>query len=120
MRRRERVRLQRETTALCQPYVNACLPQSVLCKRLLQCESEVYTFVEFPQIPSENNAAERSVRPTVIMRKISGGTRSEQGSKTMTVLASLFGTWQVRGEDALAACRQMLIDSQRTPRPKAA
>ncbi len=119
-RRRERVRLQRETTALAQPYVNACLPQSVLCKRLVQFESEMYTFVEFPQVPSENNAAERSVRPTVIMRKISGGTRSETGSKTMAVLASLFGTWLLRGEDALAACRQMLIDSQRTPKPQAA
>jgi transposase len=119
-RARERVRLQRETTALSEPYVNACLPQSVLCKRLVQFESEMYTFVEFPQVPSENNAAERSVRPTVIMRKISGGTRSATGSKTMAVLASLFGTWQARGEDVLAACRQMLIDSQRTPRPQAA
>ena len=119
-RARERVRLQGETTALASPYVNACLPQSVLCKRLLQFESEMYTFVEFPQVPSENNAAERSVRPTVIMRKISGGTRSAAGSKTMTVLASLFGTWQARGEDALAACRQMLIDSQRTSKPQPA
>ena len=119
-RARERVRLQRETTALCGPYVNACLPQSVLCKRLVQFEAEMYTFVEFPQVPSENNAAERSVRPTVILRKISGGTRSETGSKTMAVLASLFGTWQLRGEDALAACRQMLVDSQRTPQPQAA
>lgn len=119
-RARERVRLQQETTALCAPYVNACLPQSVLCKRLVAFESEMYTFVEFPQVPSENNAAERSVRPTVIMRKISGGTRSETGSKTMAVLASLFGTWLLRGEDALAACRHMLIDSQRAPKPQVA
>ena len=119
-RARERVRLQGETTALARPYVGACLPQSVLCKRLLQFESELYTFVEHPQVPSENNAAERSVRPTVIMRKISGGSRSAEGSRTMTALASLFGTWQARGEDALSACRQMLIDSQRTPRPQAA
>lgn len=118
-RARERVRLQRETAALAEPYEYACLPQSVLCKRLLQFESQLYTFVEFPEVPSENNAAERSVRPTVIMRKISGGTRSEQGSKTMAVLASLFGTWQVQGKDALTACRQMLLDSQRTPRPQA-
>jgi transposase len=119
-RARERVRLQRATTALATPYVNACLPQSVLCKRLVQFESEMYTFVEFPQVPSENNAAERSVRPLVIMRKISGGTRTEAGSKTMAILASLFGTWLARGEDAMVACRQMLIHSQRTPRPQTA
>ena len=32
--------------------------------------------------PSDNNPAERSLRPLVISRKISGGTRSEQGTET--------------------------------------
>ena len=34
--------------------------------------------------PATNNAAERSVRPVVIQRKISGGTRSAQGTTTFT------------------------------------
>ena len=79
----------------------------------MQFEAELFTFVEHPEVPSENNAAERSVRPRVIARKISGGTRSPEGSKTMAVLASLFETWRLRGEDALEACRQMLIASQK-------
>jgi hypothetical protein len=45
----------------------------------------------------DNNAAERALRPVVVMRKISGGTRSPQGSTTRLGLASLFGTWQARG-----------------------
>jgi hypothetical protein len=40
-----------------------------------------------------NNLAERSVRPLVVTRKISGGTRSPKGSETRMGLASLFGTW---------------------------
>ena len=32
-----------------------------------------------PETPSDNNAAERSLRHLVISRKISGGTRSEAG-----------------------------------------
>ena len=52
----------------------------------------MYTFFEFPQFPLENNAVERSMRPTVIMRKISGGSYSKQGFRTMTVLASLLDT----------------------------
>ncbi len=112
-----RLRFQGEMLALATPYVNACLPQSVLCKRLVQFEAELFTFVEHPQVPSENNAAERSVRPRVIARKISGGTRSSAGSKTMVVLASLFETWRLRGENALEACRAMLMASQQ---PKAA
>lgn len=107
-----RLGFQAEVLALATPYVDACLPQSVLCKRLVQFEAELFTFVEYPEVPSENNAAERSVRPRVIARKISGGTRSSAGSKTMAVLASLFETWRLQGKNALEACRQMLIASQ--------
>ena len=31
-----------------------------------------------PQAPLDNNAAERSLRPLVISRKVSGGARSER------------------------------------------
>ena len=31
-----------------------------------------------PEVAPDNNAAERSLRPLVISRKISGGTRSNQ------------------------------------------
>lgn len=108
-----RLNFQAELLDLSVPYVCACLPQSVLCKRLVRFEAELFTFVEYPEVPSENNAAERSVRPRVIARKISGGTRSSEGSKTMSVLASLFETWKLRGENALEACRAMLIASQK-------
>jgi holliday junction DNA helicase RuvB len=33
-------------------------------------------------LPADNNLAERSLRPLVVMRKISGGTRSAQGNRT--------------------------------------
>lgn len=108
-----RLGFQAEALKLAAPYVNACLPQSVLAKRLVQFEAELFTFVEHPWVPSENNAAERSVRPRVIARKISGGTRSSEGSKTMAVLASLFDTWRLRGENCLEACMAMLIASQK-------
>ena len=111
-RRAARLNFQAELLELAVPYVDACLPQSVLCKRLVQFEAELFTFVEYPFVPSENNAAERSVRPRVIARKISGGTRSAAGSKTMAVLSSLFETWRLLGQDCLAECRQMLIASQ--------
>ena len=113
-RRAARLEFQAELLELAVPYGDACLPQSVLCQRLVRFEAELFTFVEHPEVPSENNAAERSVRPRVIARKISGGTRSATGSKTMAVLASLFETWRLRGEDCLEACRQMLIASQRS------
>ena len=114
-RQAARLDFQAQLLELAVPYRDACLPQSVLAKRLIQFEAELFTFVEHPQVPSENNAAERSVRPRVIARKISGGTRSSKGSQTMAVLASLFETWRLRATNGLEACRQMLIDSQKQP-----
>jgi hypothetical protein len=90
----------------------------VLAGRIVQFEAELFTFVEHPEVPSQNNAAERAVRPRVIARKISGGSRSPTGSKTMAVLASLFETWRLRGENALEACRKMLMATRPVARPE--
>ena len=58
---------------------------------------ELFVFVAEPSVPPENNAAERSLRPLVVSRKISGGTRSEPGTTAKMTLASLFGTWAAPG-----------------------
>jgi hypothetical protein len=60
-----------------------------------------------PALSSTNGAAEHSVRPVVCQRKISGRTRSPEGTHTFTTLATLFGTWRARGLDPLAACRSL-------------
>ena len=58
-----------------------------------------------PDVPSDNNPAERSLRHVVISRKVSGGTRSERGTESKMTLASVFGTWRARSLNPLAACR---------------
>lgn len=87
------------------------VPQQVLSQRIERFLPELFIFVEYPEVPSENNAAERAVRPAVIARKISEGTRSRKGSETKMTLMSLFGTWAVQGLDTIEACRQMLISA---------
>ena len=73
---------------------------------------ELFVFVAQPEVPPDNNAAERSLRPLVISRKISGGTRSERGTDTKMTLASLFGTWRAQGLNPLLACRELLVSPQ--------
>ena len=73
---------------------------------------ELFVFVAEPAVPSDNNAAERSLRHLVISRKISGGTRSARGTDSKITLASLFGTWRVQGLNPLTACRQLLRSPQ--------
>jgi len=107
-RARAREMFQRNLLALARPYVDTAAPQAVLAKRLLKFKSELFTFVEHPQVAPDNNAAERAIRPAVIARKVSGGTRSKEGSDTLVILMSIFQTWKVRGLDPLEACVHML------------
>ena len=67
-------------------------PCQALAERLLRHQDELFQFVLTPGVPPDNNLAERSLRPLVIMRKIRGGSRSPQGSKTRIALFSLLST----------------------------
>jgi transposase len=79
-------------------------PCCTLAKRLLSYQDELFEFVLVPGLPADNNLAERSIRPIVIMRKISGGTRSAEGSKTRLTLASLLHTWAARNLNPFSEC----------------
>jgi transposase len=89
---------------LCQPDVAPLTPQHTLCERVERFLPELFVFVAVPGVPAHNNLAERSVRPLVIARKISGGTRSPQGSQTRMGLASLFGTWMAQHLNPFHQC----------------
>jgi len=43
-------------------------------------------------IPATNNAAERALRPAVVARQISGGSRSDQGANATAILLSILRT----------------------------
>jgi hypothetical protein len=91
------------------PYRGAkTAPQRVLAKRIESFLGELFSFVDCEGVPPDNNAAERSVRPAVIARKVSGGSRSAKGSNTRMTLLSLFGTWNLQGKDTITTCADML------------
>jgi len=117
-RRMTRESFEGELLGLSEPYVGATnSPQQTLAKRIDRFIGELLTFVQYQDVPSENNAAERAIRPAVVARKISGGTRSAKGSRTSTVLRSLFETWGLQGHNTVAACRQMLIEANNPAQP---
>ena len=112
-RRTAQLALERRLLALCQPFLDdPSATPSRLCRRIERHIKELFVFVAEPAVPSDNNAAERSLRHLVISRKISGGTRSELGTDSKMTLASLFGTWRVQGLNPLTACRQLLRSPQ--------
>jgi transposase len=108
-RRRQYDVLYQRTWRLGDQYASAGgHPCWALAKRLLRHQEELFLFVLVPGLPADNNLAERSIRPVVIMRKISGGSRSDAGSKTRLTLASLLGTWQARGLNPFVECLNAL------------
>jgi len=83
-------------------------PCQALAKRLLRHQDELFQFVLYEQVSADNNLAERSLRPLVTARKISGGTRSPAGTATRMALASLVGTWTARGLNPFSECLTLL------------
>jgi len=77
-------------------------------QRLLRHQGELFEFVRVAGLAPDNNLAERTIRPRVITRKISGGTRSAGGTDTSMGLASLFATWQARALNPFQACLSLL------------
>jgi hypothetical protein len=108
-RQRASARFAAELHAVYGPDTERAVPQRTLSRRMDKHLHELFVFVTEPQVPSDNNEAERSLRHLVTSRKISGGTQSAAGSAIKMVLASLFGTWRVRGENPFTACRALLI-----------
>jgi transposase len=86
-------------------------PCQALAKRLLRHQDELFPFVLYEQVSADNNLAERSLRPLVIARKISGGTRSPAGTATRMALASLVATWKARGLNPFTECLALLRQS---------
>ena len=79
-----------------------------LAARLRKYHDRLTTFLHDPQVDATNNAAERALRPAVVMRKITGGSRSESGAQAWAVLASIMRTAQQQGRDVVATIKELL------------
>jgi transposase len=75
--------------------------------KIVQLQNEIrknrdrlFTCVTTPEVPTTNNKAERKLRPMVLKRKNSFGTRSLKGSQTFAVNASvvLSAWWEHRAK----------------------
>lgn len=64
--------------------------------------ARLYHWAHDPQVPADNNFAERALRPLVIARKISFGSQSEKGARTREILMSILHTLRKRGADTTA------------------
>lgn len=68
-----------------------------LRKRLRKYAEFIFTFLDYADVPFENNFAERQIRPAVILRKNSQSNRSDRGAVTQAILMSVYRTLKLRG-----------------------
>ena len=61
-------------------------------QRIIKHNNELLTFLEHPEIEPTNNRAERYLRPSVIMRKLMFGNRSDDGAHNHSVIMSIIQT----------------------------
>ena len=79
-----------------------------LRKRYGKVRNHLFTFLEHPDAPPDNNGSERELRPTATYRKVTGGFRSKWGAELFAGVRSVVGTAARRGIDAYQAMRYVL------------
>jgi transposase len=79
-----------------------------LRKRYGKVRSHLFTFLEHPEVPPDNNGSERELRPTATYRKVTGGFRSKWGADLFAGVRSVVGSAARRGTDAYRAIRAVL------------
>ncbi len=82
----------------------------------------MYRWADDRNVPAENNFAERTLRPSVIARKVSFGSQSDAGAKTREILMSIVLTLPGRGptgrQATLPRLPNPLQTRSRSARPK--
>ena len=80
-----------------------------IAARMVRHRTALTTFLWEKDVEGTNNTAERAIRPIVVSRKISGGSRSKQGADAFAKVASLLRTAGQQGKDVLGSIKGMLM-----------
>jgi len=82
-----------------------------LLDRYRKRRDSLLIFLERADVPADNNACERALRPSVIHRKVLGSFRSDWGAQTYASLATVLNTAKRNGQSAF----QKLVQLMGTP-----
>lgn len=81
----------------------------------------LYHWAEDRNVPADNNRAERELRPTVIARKVSFGSQSDEGARTREILMTVLHTLRKRHPEPEKHFKwvldQLAVDVKQDPLP---
>ena len=84
-----------------------------LCRALLRLWPALWTFAEVDGVEPTNNATERALRPAVLWRKGSFGTRSDAGARFVERLLTVTATCKQHGRSVFAYLTDVCAAAQR-------
>jgi hypothetical protein len=82
-----------------------------IANRLKKHAGELTLFLWDDEVRPDNNLAERGLRPAVVLRKITGGSRSDRGAQATAVLMSITRTIRQRDLPLLETFKDILMAS---------
>ncbi len=82
-----------------------------LANRFIRHQDEWFTFLTFPAVKPDNNDAERALRPIVIHRKVSGGSRSDWGAQLLASMFSFLETMRLQRKNLVDELFTLLASS---------
>lgn len=81
-------------------------------KTLRKQRPRLLTFLYHEAVAPTNNAAERELRPAVVVRKTGGCNRTETGADAHAILASVLRTCHKQGLDPVAVLKKVLHSAE--------
>jgi len=95
--------------ALCERMRQSSHDKSkALGTEFLNDQEAIFRVLDYPFLPLTNNEAERMLRHWVILRRITQGTRTEQGSRAQALLASVIETCRRRAASPLRYLKEVV------------
>ena len=82
-----------------------------LAARIRKYLDDLLLWLLLPDLAPDNNLAERGLRPAVVTRKTSFGSRSRRGAQAFARLLSLIRTWESQGLDFFDTASSTLSNS---------
>lgn len=79
-----------------------------LADRLKRHAGGLAAFLLVRDLPGDNNAAERAIRPAVIIRKVSGGHRGAATADAAMAIMSVLRTARQQGQDLVATVKRLV------------
>jgi transposase len=79
-----------------------------LRQRYRRHREHLFVFLHCPDVPPDNNACERALRPSVIHRKVTNGFRSEWGAHAYAALATIIETAKLHHHNVFDTLVQLM------------